>query len=192
MRICRRVYQSLFVEIAETFIQYINTLTPDEIEQVNDDLKSSGLGFQSIVEIEDSTELLYVFQMFYYFNGRLPLTNGLLPVPDGETPEGSVKISLKALYEMFKDAKSHVLASLQFLLAFNIFFGGDSGPSQDTITELDKNLSFRTLSREQQIKFEKVSDLTTHINFKMKHSILANLDNQDKDSKKYNEDIKDT
>ena len=34
-RICRRVYQSLFVEVTNTFIQYINTLTPDEIEQLD-------------------------------------------------------------------------------------------------------------------------------------------------------------
>ena len=31
-RIHRRIYQSLFVKIAATFIQYMNTLTPDEIE----------------------------------------------------------------------------------------------------------------------------------------------------------------
>ena len=31
-RIYGRIYQSLFVEIAATFIQYINTLTPGEIE----------------------------------------------------------------------------------------------------------------------------------------------------------------
>ena len=41
-RIYRRVYQSLFVETAETFIKYINTLTPDEIEKLDDHLKSDG------------------------------------------------------------------------------------------------------------------------------------------------------
>ena len=59
--------------------------------------------------------------MFYYFNGKLPLTNNLLPVPDGETPEGCEKMSLKILYEMLKDAKSHRLVFLQFLSALNIF-----------------------------------------------------------------------
>ena len=29
--------------------------------------------------------------MFYYFNGRLPLTNGLLIVPDREVPDGTEK-----------------------------------------------------------------------------------------------------
>ena len=85
-RICLRVYQSLFVEVADTSIQYINTLTPDEVEQLDNDLKANGWGVKSIVEIENSVELLCIFQMFYYYNGRLPLTNGLLSVPDGEDP----------------------------------------------------------------------------------------------------------
>ena len=37
-----------------------------------------------------------------------------------------------------------------------------------------------------------VSDLTVHINFKMKHSILTNLDNQTKKLIKNNEGIKNT
>ena len=81
--ICRKVYQSLFVEVANTFIQYINTLTPGEIEQLDNDLKADGWGVSSIVEIENSIELLCIFQMFNYYNGRLPFTNGLWPVPDG-------------------------------------------------------------------------------------------------------------
>ena len=91
-RICRRVYQSLFFETVETFIQYINTLAPDEIKQLDHDFKANRSGVKPIVEIEDFIELLILFQMFYYFNRRLPLTNGLLPVPDGEIPDDSEKI----------------------------------------------------------------------------------------------------
>ena len=100
--------------------------------------------------------------MFYYFNGRLPLTNRLLPVPDGETPEGSEKISMKTLYELFKDTKSHGLISLQFLSALNLFFVGDIRTSKDVITELYKYLSLKTLSWKQQIEFQKISDLSAH------------------------------
>ena len=41
-RICRHVYQSMFVEVIVTFIQYINMLTPDEIQQLDNDLKDNG------------------------------------------------------------------------------------------------------------------------------------------------------
>ena len=139
---------------------------------------------QGNIEIENYVELLCVVQMFYYYNGRLPLTNGLLPVPDGETPPSSEKISIKTLYEMFKDAKSHGLFSLQFLSTLNFFFVGDVSLSKDTITELYKNLILETLSGNQNIEFEKVSDLIAHINFKMKHSILSNINDQDTATKK--------
>ena len=40
--ICRSVYQSLFIYIAGIFIQYINTLYLDKIEQLHNDLKANG------------------------------------------------------------------------------------------------------------------------------------------------------
>ena len=85
---------------------------------------------------------------------------------------------------MFKDKKSHGLVSLQFLSTLNIFFGGDVSLSKDTITKLHKNLSLETLTGKQNIEFEKVSDLTAHINFKMKHSILSNIDNPNRATEK--------
>ena len=149
-------------------------------------------GVKSVVEIEDCIELLRLFQLFYYLNGRLPLTNGLLPIPDVETPNGSEKTSLKTLYEMFKDANSHGLVSVQFLSTLNLFFGGDVQLSKDTLTELYKILSFRTLSGEQEIEFDDISDLTAHIDSKMKHSILANMGDQDKATKTDSENVKHT
>ena len=39
--ICRQVYQSLYVGIAGTFIQYIHSLETDEIEQLDHDTKAN-------------------------------------------------------------------------------------------------------------------------------------------------------
>ena len=69
---------------------------------------------------------------------------------------------------------------------------GDVQLSKDTITELYKKLSLETLSSEQQVEFDKISELTAQINFKMKHSILINIDDQDKAVKTNNENVKDT
>ena len=41
-RLSRRVYQSLFVDIADLFIQYIQSHKPDEIKQLDDDIKVNG------------------------------------------------------------------------------------------------------------------------------------------------------
>ena len=90
------------------------------------------------------------------------------------------QISLKSLYEMFKVTKSHSLVSLQFLSALNIFLCGNIRLWKDIITELYKNLSLETRSSRDQIEFDKISDLTLHINFKMNYSILSNLDRKDK------------
>ena len=68
-------------------------------------------------------ELLSTFQLFYHNNGRLPLTNELLIVSDGEVLEGDKKINLKNLYEMLQYTKSHGLVSMQFLGILGIFFG---------------------------------------------------------------------
>ena len=134
--LCRRVYQSLYVDVTDNFIQYIHSLEPDKVKQLDDNIKPNGWGVKSIGNIENSVELLLCFQLFYYFNGRLLLTNGILPVLDGETPTGAEKTSLKKLYELFKDTKSHELVSLQFLSALNLFFGGSIQSSKETITEL--------------------------------------------------------
>ena len=54
---------------------------------------------ESIVDKQNSFELWQIFQLFYYFKRRLPLTKGLLPVPDGETPPTAKKnITKKPLW----------------------------------------------------------------------------------------------
>lgn len=74
-------------------------------QELDDDIKANGWSVIPLLDIENAYELLTIFQMFY-LNGRLPLTNGLLVVPNGKVPEGSEKINLKNLYEMFKDTHS--------------------------------------------------------------------------------------
>ena len=87
-KISRRVYQALFIDIADSFIEYIHSLDINEIQELDDDLKALGWRVKSLLEVENVYDLVTVFQNFYYLNGRFPLTNGLLIVPDGEVPEG--------------------------------------------------------------------------------------------------------
>ena len=110
--------------------------------------------------------------MFYYFNGRLPLTNGLLIVPDGEVPDGTEKINLKLLYEMFKDTQSHELVSIPFLCALGIFVGLNISIPKYALTELYKNLSYETLSGARNLEFEAISNLVGEISFQIKNSNL--------------------
>ena len=82
------------------------------------------------------------------------MTNDLLPLADRETPPGAKKISLKRLYELFKDTKSDGLVSLQFLSPLNLFFGRSIENSQNTITELYQHVTFETLRGVRKIQFE--------------------------------------
>ena len=41
-RIIIRVYQSLYSDLADIFFEYIHSLNPDEIQQLNKHLKSNG------------------------------------------------------------------------------------------------------------------------------------------------------
>ena len=60
-KICRRVNQSLYVDIADTFIQYIHSLKPEEIQQLDNNIRANGWAIESIVDIKKSVELLQSF-----------------------------------------------------------------------------------------------------------------------------------
>ena len=68
-----------------------------KIQQLDDDIETNVWELINLFEIDNALQLLSTFQLFYHNNGRLPLTNGLLIVPDSEVPEGEEKISLKNL-----------------------------------------------------------------------------------------------
>lgn len=82
---------------------------------MDDDIKSNGWGIKNFLEIENSLELLNIFQTFYHITGRLLLANGLLIIPDGNAPAGEDKVNLKSFYGMFRHAYWHGLVSLLFL-----------------------------------------------------------------------------
>ena len=112
------------------------------------------------------------------------MTNGLLIVPDSETPEGTEKINLKLLYEMFKDIKSHGLVFIQFLCALGIFFGLHISKPKYSITELYKSLSYETLSGKRDLEFEAISNLIGEMSFKIKNSTFSNIKKKQNKTKK--------
>ena len=113
-KIARRVYQDLYIDIADLFQEFIRSLPPQDIQDMDDDIKSNGWGVKNFLEIENSLELLNIFQTFY-ITGRLLLANGLLIIPDGDAPAGEDKVNLKSSCGMFRHTYSHGLVSLPFL-----------------------------------------------------------------------------
>ena len=172
------IYQYLFIKVAEIFLECIHSLDPNEIQQFDDNIKSNGWGFMNLLEIDNSVELLSTFQLFYHYNGRLLLTNGLLIAPDGEVPEGEEKVNLKNLYEMFRYAKSHGLVSQQFLGVLGIFVA-ETRESKNAITKLYKVFSYATLSGANDFNFDAISDLISNLSFSIKKITLDNGDKRE-------------
>ena len=98
-RIARRIYEQLFLNIAELFHGYIQSIDFYEQQEIEEDMKINGWGtVENIRTIKDSMRLLNLFQNFYYTaTGRLPTFNELLVVPDGDA-QPEEKINLKQLY----------------------------------------------------------------------------------------------
>ena len=81
---------------------------------MDEDIAANGWGIKKISEVTDSQGTLNIFQNFYSLTGRLPLSNSLLVVPDGDAPPDE-KLNMKQLYDLFKNADSHRIVSLPFL-----------------------------------------------------------------------------
>ena len=136
--------------------------------------RTNGLGIEKISEVSDSQEMLKIFQDFYSLTGRLPLSNSLLVVPDGDAPPEE-KLNMRHLYDLFKNTNSHGIVSLPFLGLIQFYLEeNDNTLIKSSISELYYNLSYMTLSGARDFKFEAVSDLTARLSILLKHATLGN------------------
>ena len=62
------MYQNLYADIADTFIENIHSPDADEIQELDEDLKTNGWGAKTLLDIQNSFELLSFFQLLYYLN----------------------------------------------------------------------------------------------------------------------------
>ena len=85
-KIARRVYQQIHFDTAEPSAEFIKSLSIFEQQDLDEDIRANRWGIKEISEIQDSEEILKIFQDFYTLTGRLLLSNSLLVVPDGDAP----------------------------------------------------------------------------------------------------------
>ena len=64
-KITRGVYQQLQFDTAELFAEFIKSLTIFELQDLDEDIRANGWGIKKISEIQDSEEVLKIFQDFY-------------------------------------------------------------------------------------------------------------------------------
>ena len=183
-KIARRVYQYLYLDIADLFQEFFRSLPPQDIQDMDDDIKSNGWGVRNILDIENSPELLNIFQTFYHTTGRLPLSNGHLIVPDGDAPAGENKVNMKSLSDMFRHTYQHGLVSLLFLGVIHYYFDAtDQQLIKNALTELYGNLSYITLSGARDFEFGNISNLTARISFLIKSASRQNIRNREREDR---------
>ena len=173
-RIGRRVYQQLYLDVAELFAQFIRSLSSSELQDFDEDISANGWGIKKISEVSDAQELIKIFQDFYSLTGRLLLSNSLLVVPDGDAPPEE-KLNMRQLYDLFKNTNSHVLVSLPFLGLIQYYLEeNDHSLIKNATSELYFNLSYTTLSGTRDFRFDDVSELTARLSILLKHATLWN------------------
>ena len=117
-----------------------------------------------------ATELLMLFDFFYFVNGRFPTTGAhtFIPRTDLPTEVNGEELNIKKLYEKFRTTSSPALVSSQFLAVLNIFFGGDPELSQRFLIEFYQNMTVSTLSTDGAFTFDVFTDLSTSINLSLR------------------------
>ena len=163
---CKQFYQEVFDDIGYFFQKMIKE-TPDEfLQPLKSDLANEIYFYRNLKEIESHSELLQVFNSFYFKTGRFPgnYTN-LILVPKGENPsfvKTFDEISPIELNNKFSNTSCYGIAAVHFLAALNIFFGGEKNLSKNVMTELLHNLSYQALNFENtkvNIKFDQIIKL---------------------------------
>ena len=131
------------------------------------------MGIEKISEVSDSQEMLKIFQDFYSLTGRLLLSNSLLVVPDGDAPPEE-KLTMRHLYDLFKNTNSHGIVSLPFLGLIQFYLEeNDNTLIKNSISGLYYNLSYMTLNGARDFKFEAVGNLTARLSILLKHTTLG-------------------
>ena len=166
---CRLFYEEVFNDIAYFFQKMIKE-TPDEfLEALKEDLANEIYFTEDLKKIESQTELLKVFNRFYFKTGRFPGTSELISVPTGIKPnfvQSFDQISPVEFNQKFQSGPSYGIAAVHFLSPLNINFGGEKKLSQNVISEFLHNLSYQALSidsKKHNIKFDEIIKLNKNI-----------------------------
>ena len=141
--VARKVHASTYPNMAEKFKIYLNSLLPDETDEIENDFRANENGLLSVRQTESATELFDSFAMFYYINGRLPYTDGHCFVHGGETPAGIIveKLSLKELFAKFFRTGLNGLLSSPFLAPLLLVFARKGTLAKNFLRAWYKNLT---------------------------------------------------
>ena len=171
---CKKIYNAIYDDLGYFFQRKIHEIPNDHIEEMEEDLKIHRIYHKSIKKIENPVELLNIFSDFYFKTGRFPGVHKLLNVPPGNNPSFIAKhdqLSPFDIYNKFKNTSCYGLASVQFLSALNVFFGGDKNISRNVMSEYLHNFSLQALTIDDdkwEIQFYEIEELNRNLKMLMR------------------------
>ena len=98
--------------------------------------------------------------------GCLPLSNGLLVIPDGDPPLREDRVNMKRFLALF--GPNSILSTKK---RFSLI--------KTALTEFYLNLSYITLGGARDFSFDAESDLTAKLSFSLKHATFKNLEERE-------------
>ena len=163
----------MYLDTAELFADFIKSFNSFDLQDLDEDIRVNGCGIKIISEIQDSEEILKIFRELYSLTGRLPLTNSLLVIPDGDAPPEE-KLNMKQLYDLFKNTNSHGIVSLPFHGLIQYYLeDNDQTLTKNAISVLYYNLSYMTLSGDRDFRFDDIRELSARLSILLKHATLG-------------------
>ena len=164
---CKQFYEEVFNDIGYFFQQMIKETPNEFLEPLRADLANEIYFTQDLKQVESHSELLKIFNNFYFKTGRFPGNyTDLILVPAGKPPDFIKtfdQILPVELNEKFQNGPSYGIAAVHFLAGLYIYFGADKKLSQNVMSELLHNLSYQALdldNKKVNIKFNEIVELT--------------------------------
>ena len=174
LKYCKEFYNGVFDDVGYFLQRKIQEIQNHFVEKMEYDLSNHRISNKKLKEIESHVELLMIFSDFYFKTGRFPGAFELINVPPGVNPpfiEKHDRISPFLINEKFKNTSCYGLASLQFISALHVFFGGEKNLSKDVMSEFLHNLSLQALTIDDdriEIQFYEIEELARNLKYLMR------------------------
>ena len=163
IEILKKTYDELFRQIEKNHIEMLEKMPFDFFKDIENDLRRE-------LYVEEDFLKLDTWISFYYRFGRFPGEQELTILPQSQKPKTinplSTEFSPLELYKEFGKKSSKNIASFQAIVALYLHHAGEALTAKRAMEEWKNNLTFQTLSAENdkdQIKFEKLSKMMLHL-----------------------------
>ena len=155
----KRVYTMIFKTVARSFSLAVSNLSYGKIKDISDDFSIKNYSYW------DSLTNLNDWISYYYLYGKFSGSEEFINFPFVNKLgflKTETNLSPADLYSKFSATTAKGLVSLHALCALNIYFGGRKTVSQFAYGEFMKNVTYQTLSQENDdifLSFDFATDL---------------------------------